>query len=155
MHVVHSCVAVLGQKEDTHRHTQTATHLLRMERQSGPGRRRPCSSGAGTPRPTQSHGTLQNRHVKSQARESHWKKIRESCAKIQTKGFSLCVCVCVWMDEDSLFGDMAMPGKSHDYHNWTVFFSMHDANDTGLKDSTRPNNPMIALNLTSTSVAFL
>ena len=124
MHVVHSCVAVLGQKEDTHRRTQTATHLLRMERQSGPGRRRPCSSGAGTPRPTQSHGTLQNRHVKSQARESHWKKIRESCAKIQTKGFSLCVCVCVcvWMDEDSLFWGIWPCPANHMIITTEVFF---------------------------------
>lgn len=59
----------------------TDTHL----RQKGPRLRlcprRRCLSGVGKLPPTRAQGTLQNRHVKSQARESHWKKIQICCAK--------------------------------------------------------------------------
>lgn len=51
------------------------TNLLRRGRRSALCPRRPCWSGAGKLRPIPARGTLQNIHVKSQARENHWKKI--------------------------------------------------------------------------------
>lgn len=51
------------------------TNLLRRGRRSALCPRRPCWSGAGKLRLIPARGTLQNIHVKSQARENHWKKI--------------------------------------------------------------------------------
>lgn len=53
------------------------THLQQKGPRSGLGPRRRCWSGAGKLQLTQTHGTLQNRHVRSQARESHWKKNKD------------------------------------------------------------------------------
>lgn len=53
------------------------THLQQMAPRLEPCPRRRCSSGVEKLRLTRTHGTLQNRHVKSQARESHWKKNRD------------------------------------------------------------------------------
>lgn len=53
------------------------THLQRMGPRLTLCPRRRCSSGVEKLQLTQTHGTLQNRHVKSQARESHWKKNRD------------------------------------------------------------------------------
>lgn len=51
---------------------------------------RRCSSGVEKLRLTQTHGTLQNRHVKSQARESHWKKNRDV---VQREGKQIAIAI--------------------------------------------------------------
>lgn len=60
---------------DTNNNGQRNTYLPQMGRQSRLCPRRLCLSSAGIRQPIQTRGTLQNRHVKSQARENHWKKI--------------------------------------------------------------------------------
>lgn len=68
-----------------HARIKTDTHLQQKGPRSRLCPRRRCSSGAGKLPPIQTQGTLQNRHVKSQARESHWKKIQICCAKNTNK----------------------------------------------------------------------
>lgn len=72
-----SHVSEIGIKADT--------HLQQKGPRSRLCPRRRCSSGVGKLPPIQTQGTLQNRHVKSQARESHWKKIQIGCAKNTNK----------------------------------------------------------------------
>lgn len=62
------------------------THLRQKGPQSGLCPRRRCWSGVERLPPTRAQGTLQNRHVKSQARESHWKKTQKCCARNTNKG---------------------------------------------------------------------
>lgn len=76
---------------------KTNTHLQQKGPRSRLCPRRRCSSGVGKLPRIQTQGTLQNRHVKSQARESHWKKIQICCAKNTNKdtlhAFLKTVCV--------------------------------------------------------------
>lgn len=74
------------------------THL----QQKGPQLRlcpqRRCWSGVERLPPTRAQGTLQNRHVKSQARESHWKKTQICCARNTNKGPQIAVFTLSWID---------------------------------------------------------
>lgn len=74
------------------------THL----RQKGPRLRlcprRRCWSGVERLPPTRAQGTLQNRHVKSQARESHWKKTQICCARNTNEGPQFAFFTLSWID---------------------------------------------------------
>lgn len=85
----------IGHVSDMIKHN---THLQQRGPRSRLCPRRRCSSGVERLPPIQTQGTLQNRHVKSQARESHWKKIQICCAKNTNKEtqhalFKLWLCV--------------------------------------------------------------
>lgn len=89
------------------------THLQRRGPRLTLCPRRRCSSGVEKLRLTQTHGTLQNRHVKSQARESHWKKNRDvvqredkATARTVHHQYNLCSfrcdkgkCISFWLED--------------------------------------------------------
>lgn len=86
------------------------THLQRRGPRLTLCPRRRCSSGVEKLRLTQTHGTLQNRHVKSQARESHWKKNRDvvqredkAAARTVHHQCNLCSFRCVTKENAFLF----------------------------------------------------
>lgn len=100
---------------ETDTRLKTDTHLQQKGPRSRLCPRRRCSSGVGKLPPTQTQGTLQNRHVKSQARESHWKKIQICCAKNTNKETQHAFFTLTWMS-------FVSPGTIMDYrlHNFST-----------------------------------
>lgn len=74
------------------------THLRQMGPRLRLCPRRRCWSGVERLPPTRAQGTLQNRHVKSQARESHWKKTQICCARNTNEGPQFAFFTLSWID---------------------------------------------------------